>query len=989
MATFLNYDDQGFIVGTKRLESGIKSIGEDTQEIIQILKSQNQINQTVLNRIAKSNERIANKKSMRIKGVVPTYDPTSPGRNNASQPSMQSQAQSKQQHRQKLSSTSQPAQKEARAAGRKSSDTLSNVTSSAKIKSGSTLANRANNQSDSGSSGANRSSAGRGGAQSPEAANNAAGSVPGATDASRKANNPTGKNGREKKQKDSDRDELGRFTAKEKTLFDSLSKIAKSGRTGYGSYGGAQNIDPLIASVNEVKDIASPIFNMAMKTGKMGGAAGKAALRAGRFSFSKYKSLKRKEPLPKEQARHNKQNEETLGEILKRMPGGEGSLLGKMGRGLGLLGGGRGKGKGKDKDRKGNKNKGKGIKSILAGGAGAAVLGAGKIGGEGIKKAAKVVGSAKVLGPLATAVGISNLIGQWKELDHKEKSENVGGLAGGSVGAVAGGALGTALIPIPVVGTAIGAAVGGWLGSEGGEVLGSTASPHIKSWTDSVKAYNLPQKMQTKWETGLAPVFSKLSEAAGGMKSWLSRMGGGVSSFFGGGGDGSGGWKVDFGSGLTSAKDGVTYKMGAKNFSGGVIDCSGWVDQLNKDTVRQIEEQLGPEAAKRARINAGNGAAGIIQSEEKKGHLVATANSWAQLDINKLQAGMVIGESRGEHARKEGRYKDIGHIVQIIEENGVKYVSESTSAKGKDGKSGVRKTELSEYIKNLNGRQFGVTVVDPYKELRGQLSGGGAVDVSSSRLTIKDQQAKRDEAMQYFVSQGWTKQQAAGIVGNIQKESRFDPRAQGDKDKNGVYRAHGLAQWRDSRLADFRSVMGKSVQQASFEEQLAFIQYELTKGKEKSAGNRLKKATTADQAGAIVSEFYERPGAVEAEKKERGQIAQGIYNNTAVQSVQQKTKTTNSVLGVNVGGLANNFVAGNTPAYQPASKSLGLELGASMLKSVLNIPDMPSFRLPLAGSGLDKPIIVQSNNDNIGQNVSDRGLAHAITGGLGEGRYWG
>ena len=66
---------------------------------------------------------------------------------------------------------------------------------------------------------------------------------------------------------------------------------------------------------------------------------------------------------------------------------------------------------------------------------------------------------------------------------------------------------------------------------------------------------------------------------------------------------------------------------------------------------------------------------------------------------------------------KEGRYKDIGHIVQIIEENGVKYVSESTSAKGKDDKSGVRNTELSEFVKNLNGRQFGVTVVDPTKSL--------------------------------------------------------------------------------------------------------------------------------------------------------------------------------------------------------------------------------------------------------------------------------
>ena len=87
--------------------------------------------------------------------------------------------------------------------------------------------------------------------------------------------------------------------------------------------------------------------------------------------------------------------------------------------------------------------------------------------------------------------------------------------------------------------------------------------------------------------------------------------------------------------------------------------------------------------------------------------------------------------------------------------------------------------------------------------------------------------------------------------------------------------------------------------------------------------------------------------------------------------------------------MANNFVAGNTPAYLPASQSIGLDLGASILKNVLNIPEMPAFKLPLAGGGLDKPIIVQSNNDNIGQNVSDRGLAHAITGGLGEGRYWG
>lgn len=943
MATYLNYDDQGFIVGTKRLESGIKSIGEDTQEIIQILKSQNQVNQTTLNRIAKSNERIANKKSMRIQGVVPTYDPTSPGRNNASQPSMKGQAQSKQRHRQKLSSASQPAQKEARAAGRKSSDTLSNVTSSAKVKSGSTLANRANNQSDSGSSGANRSSASRGGAQSPEAANNAAGSVPGAA---RKANNPTGKNGREKQQKDNDRDELGRFTAKEKTLFDSLSKIAKSGRTDYGSYGGAQNIDPLIASMNEVKEVASPMLNMAMKAGKMGGTASKAALRAGRFSFSKYKSLKRKEPLPKEQERHNKQNEETLGEILKRMPGSDSSLINRLGRGLGLLLGGGGKGKGKG--GKDGKAKGKGVKSLLAG-AGAAILGAGKAGGKNIGKAAKAVGSAKVLGPLATAVGVGSLVGKWKELDHKEKSESVGSLAGGSAGAVAGGAIGTALIPIPVAGTAIGAAVGGWLGSKGGEVIGGTASPHIKSWTDDMKAYNLPQKMQTKWETGLAPVLSKLSEAAGGMKSWLSRMGDGVSSFFNGG----------------SGSDAPTRAAEAAS-------------------AHAIQAAVGRSLGKCAQyVNNAFRAQGLNAS----GHGVDAAKNLLELNPGKFEEVQYsdtyvprIGDVMSMPSNSKSKH-DYGHVAVYTEEG---WVSDYKQGE----KYGNTAAPNKDYYDEIKSGKIKPTIVRMKEDGTKPKGSGNNVDVSSSRLTSQEQKTRRDQAMQYFMSQGWTKEQAAGIVANIQKESMFNPNAQGDKDKNGVYRAHGLAQWRDSRLKDFRDVMGKNVAQASFEEQLAFIQYELTKGKEKSAGNKLKQAKTAGQSGAIVSEHYERPGAVEAEKRERAKIAEGIYNNTAVQSVQQKSKTTNSVLGVNVGGLANNFVAGNTPAYLPASQSIGLDLGASILKNVLNIPEMPSFKLPLAGGGLDKPIVVQSNNEAIGQNVSDRDLAHAITGGIGMSRAW-
>lgn len=182
------------------------------------------------------------------------------------------------------------------------------------------------------------------------------------------------------------------------------------------------------------------------------------------------------------------------------------------------------------------------------------------------------------------------------------------------------------------------------------------------------------------------------------------------------------GWKIDFGAGATKLHDNMTYKMGAKNINGATIDCSGWVDALNRETCKQISKQFGEQAAKASRVSAGGGAAGILQDQFKRGHGIAKAGGMQDLDLNKLQAGMIIGQARGKHAI--GRYGNIGHIVAIVEENGQKYVSESTSARGADGKSGVQKTLLTDYIKKLKGRRFGVYVADPYKDIRGQLSGG-------------------------------------------------------------------------------------------------------------------------------------------------------------------------------------------------------------------------------------------------------------------------
>lgn len=56
---------------------------------------------------------------------------------------------------------------------------------------------------------------------------------------------------------------------------------------------------------------------------------------------------------------------------------------------------------------------------------------------------------------------------------------------------------------------------------------------------------------------------------------------------------------------------------------------------------------------------------------------------------------------------------------------------------------------------------------------------------------------------------------------------------------------------------------------------------------------------------------------------------------------------------------------------------------------VLKIPAMPKIKERLDSGGSNKPIMLQSSNDTINQNLSDRGLAHAVTGGFGQDRMWG
>ncbi|SEP57323.1 hypothetical protein SAMN03159444_00090 [Pseudomonas sp. NFACC02] len=131
----------------------------------------------------------------------------------------------------------------------------------------------------------------------------------------------------------------------------------------------------------------------------------------------------------------------------------------------------------------------------------------------------------------------------------------------------------------------------------------------------------------------------------------------------------------------------------------------------------------------------------------------------------------------------------------------------------------------------------------------------------------------------FFRQKGWTEEQAKGIAANIQTESGFKSDAVGDGGQ-----AYGLAQWHKDRQDNFTKFSGKDIRKSTGAEQLEFINHELTKGREKSAGEKLRLTSSAEEAASIVSTEYERPADRSGEAQRRGELAKS-YGGSADPSV--------------------------------------------------------------------------------------------------------
>ncbi len=146
---------------------------------------------------------------------------------------------------------------------------------------------------------------------------------------------------------------------------------------------------------------------------------------------------------------------------------------------------------------------------------------------------------------------------------------------------------------------------------------------------------------------------------------------------------------------------------------------------------------------------------------------------------------------------------------------------------------------------------------------RTKRQGSTQIPDRAEKLTTTTATGNPKIAMEFFLDQGWTPEQAAGLVANLQAESydHIDPAAFNAKEQ-----AYGIAQWRGPRKRDFEREMGRPIKGSSLDDQLKFVQWELN-NTEKRAGRRLKQAATAAEAAAIVDEFYERSAGIHRQER--------------------------------------------------------------------------------------------------------------------------
>ncbi|MCI0152198.1 phage tail tape measure protein [Paraburkholderia sediminicola] len=126
-------------------------------------------------------------------------------------------------------------------------------------------------------------------------------------------------------------------------------------------------------------------------------------------------------------------------------------------------------------------------------------------------------------------------------------------------------------------------------------------------------------------------------------------------------------------------------------------------------------------------------------------------------------------------------------------------------------------------------------LVDAAKQLANAVSSAAeATEVSPAASGVLASERTR-YAVASLMKMGWSKEQAAGLAANLNFESGLRPNIVGD---SGA--AYGIGQWHADRQAEFKRAFGHDMRGSTLDEQLQFVHYELTRGRDGADAGRRK-----------------------------------------------------------------------------------------------------------------------------------------------------
>lgn len=246
------------------------------------------------------------------------------------------------------------------------------------------------------------------------------------------------------------------------------------------------------------------------------------------------------------------------------------------------------------------------------------------------------------------------------------------------------------------------------------------------------------------------------------------------------------------------------------------------IDSTDKTFVTSLESNLRPSSVEElSRLEEefnkkfdGSGEFGQKEIAYSKGGEKKWWYDKRKLVGKDLNARKRLNESYNEYLSYKERIKELRNNLENNSSNNIQLFEDLDTIRKEREK---RNEEYSE--KHDNDRWS--SLEESASNVAYKISGGS---IGTQKLTV-DQKSRSKYAIKRFMEEGLTKEQAAGIVGNMMKESSLKPDVK-NRDSNGKY-AGGIVGWNGDNLKAVEKYFGRDIKNVSFEDQLEYLIKEL------------------------------------------------------------------------------------------------------------------------------------------------------------------